>query len=210
MFRFKSQRRPTTAASVSHLKSENEYLRQEISRLQSRISELEGLAGEDPLVGIPNRRSFLATLGTVIGRVARYDEKAAIIFIDVDELKEINDRFGHASGDAALVRIARLISETLRKCDHVGRLGGDEFGVILEHIDELDGWNMALRIVERISASRLIVNGRSLRLSVAVGVAPIKPDDDQASVLSRADEQMYRIKRSSRMRTSADPRSKLK
>jgi diguanylate cyclase (GGDEF)-like protein len=121
-----------------------------------------------------------------------------VIFIDVDGLKEINDDCGHHTGDAVLVRIAELVAGTVRKSDSVGRLGGDEFGVILEHTDELNGWQMALLLVQQVTAANFIINGRSLRLSVAAGVAPIQADDDVISVLGRADEQMYRIKKSHR------------
>ncbi|MEO5774601.1 MAG: GGDEF domain-containing protein [Sphingomicrobium sp.] len=198
MFKRTWQKWLRRAENVDGLAGELDFLRSEVARLQERVRELESLAGEDPLVGLPNRRSFLESLERLIARVARYNEEAAIIFIDVDGLKHINDSCGHVAGDAALVLISQLISESVRKSDLVGRLGGDEFGVLLERTDELGGWQMALRIVERVTPATLVRDGKSLKLSVAVGVGSIKPEDDATAVLSRADEQMYRVKRSSR------------
>lgn len=192
--------RSKAPTDVQALLRENDILRREVEGLQARVVELESLAGEDPLVGLANRRCFVASLEAVIGRVARYDVQASLIFIDVDGLKAINDCYGHSSGDAALVQIARLISEVVRPSDHVGRLGGDEFSVILEQADELSGWQIALRIVESVMASELSVSDTSIRLSVAVGVTPINADDDAKAVLHRADEQMYRIKKKSSRR----------
>jgi len=198
MFRFTFRKAPSTASNQNDRAIEVDFLRNEVARLLARIHELECLAGQDALVKLPNRRAFHIMLQNVIDRVGRYDEQAALIFIDVDGLKEINDVYGHVVGDAALVRISELIVESVRNSDHVGRLGGDEFAVVLEHSSELEGWEMALRIVEHVCAAQWTVGGHSVELSVAVGVGSIRADDDAAAVLTRADAQMYRIKRSSR------------
>jgi diguanylate cyclase (GGDEF)-like protein len=167
-----------------------------VRTLRAKIRELESLASVDELVGLPNRRSFLQSLAKLIDRVSRYEESAAMIFVDVDGLKQINDSFGHIAGDAALVQVAQVLRESVRQSDCVGRLSGDEFGILLEHTDELGGWQMALRIVERVTSSEFSADGRSLRLSVAVGVGMIKPEDTPQDAIRRADEQMYRVKSS--------------
>jgi diguanylate cyclase (GGDEF)-like protein len=164
------------------------------------------VAGNDELVGLPNRRSFLRSLSKLIERVARYDEPAAVIFVDVDGLKRINDSFGHSAGDAALMQVAQLLIASVRKSDCVGRLSGDEFGILLERTDELGAWQMALRAVESVTGSEFYVDGKPLRLSVAVGVGMIKPDDTPREALKRADEQMYRIKLSSPKQVQAPTR----
>jgi diguanylate cyclase (GGDEF)-like protein len=193
----------TVVSSVSEaqthdLVAETERLRREVRTLRAQVRELESVAIIDELVGLPNRRSFLKSLSKLIDRVSRYDESAAMIFVDVDGLKQINDSFGHVVGDAALVRVAQMLGKSVRQSDCVGRLSGDEFGILLEHTDELGGWQMALRIVERVTSSEFLVGGRSLRLSVAVGVGMIKPEDTPQDAIRRADEQMYRIKSPSR------------
>jgi diguanylate cyclase (GGDEF)-like protein len=181
--------------------SELDCLRAEVQTLRSRVRELEELASHDELVGLPNRRSFLQSLEKLIDRVSRYDESAAMIFVDVDGLKRINDSLGHSAGDAALVQVAELLVESVRKSDSVGRLSGDEFGILLERTDELGAWQMALRVVERVTSSGFSAEGQSHRLSVAVGVGMIKAGDLPSDAMARADQQMYRVKRSSR----ADP-----
>lgn len=170
-------------------------LRAELARSEKRIDELDRLAHRDSLVGLPNRRSFIANLERVIARADRHDDPAAVLFVDVDGLKAVNDRFGHDAGDQALVYVGSLLSETVRAGDLVARLGGDEFAVLLEHADELSAWQLALRVTESLDESRsFCVNGVCLPLSAAVGVAVIHPDDTAESVLKRADQEMYRLK----------------
>jgi diguanylate cyclase (GGDEF)-like protein len=118
-----------------------------------------------------------------------------MLFVDVDGLKTINDRFGHNAGDKAIAEVGRLLARTVRRTDLVARLAGDEFGVLLEQSDELSGWQMALRIVETVDEAQFCVDGVCLRLSVAVGVAEIEPGDTLESVFARADKEMYRIKK---------------
>jgi diguanylate cyclase (GGDEF)-like protein len=178
------------------LVGEIERLREEVRTLRARVRELEEVAGIDELVGLPNRRSFLESLARLIDRVSRYDISAALIFVDVDGLKQINDSLGHVVGDAALTQIAQLLVEGIRKSDFVGRISGDEFGILLERTDELGAWERALRVVERVTASEFKPQGKRLRLSVAVGVGMIRSEDTPQEAIRRADEQMYRIKSS--------------
>lgn len=181
-------------ASSDSLIEEIERLRAEVDRLEARVSELDELAHLDPLVLLPNRRGFLKDLEQIIARIDRYDEPAAMIFVDVDGLKTINDRFGHQAGDAALIRIAEIIVATVRASDSAARLSGDEFVILLTNTDELGAWNMALRIVEATLASRLGLGDSSISLSVAVGVGVIQAGDQPDEVIARADKSMYRIK----------------
>lgn len=173
---------------------EVDRLRAEIARLQARVGELDELANNDSLVGLPNRRGFEARLGQLIARVERYGDEAAMVFVDMDGLKEINDKFGHVAGDDALIEIGRKLVASVRNGDCVARIGGDEFGVLLERTDELKAWQMALRIVETVMGSEFCVAGSCLPLSVAVGVGTIKPGDTAKSVIERADKEMYRVK----------------
>jgi diguanylate cyclase (GGDEF)-like protein len=194
MLKFNQRKHHSRSVEAEALMRQVKDLREEAERLRIRICELEGLAGTDDLTGLPNRRSFLKSLEKLIDRVSRYDESAGLIFVDVDGLKRINDLCGHPCGDAALIHIARLLVEAIRSSDCVGRLAGDEFGILVEKTDELGAWQSALRVVELVTGSEFAVEGRPLRLSVAVGVAMIKPYDNPTEVIARADEQMYRIK----------------
>jgi diguanylate cyclase (GGDEF)-like protein len=181
-------------------------LRSELEKSKARAAELAGLALRDPLVGLANRRSFLATLANLIARVARYGGPAAMLFVDVDGLKAINDTFGHVAGDKTLVEVARLLVASVRKADFVARLSGDEFGILLEHADELSAWETALRVVETVDDSQFCVNGTCLSLSVAVGVGTIQAGDTPEAVLARADTSMYRIKGAGTARPEAAQR----
>ncbi|MFL6733614.1 MAG: GGDEF domain-containing protein [Sphingomicrobium sp.] len=169
-------------------------LRTEVEQLRTLVKELDGLAHQDPLVDLPNRRSFMSSLQNLISRVERYGHPAAMLFVDVDGLKKINDMYGHTAGDAALVRISQLLVASVRNSDTVGRLAGDEFGILFEQADELSAWQMGLRVVEAVTHSHFEFEGKRLRLSVAVGVGVITPGDDPQTVIARADQQMYRIK----------------
>lgn len=173
---------------------EIERLRGEINTLEARVGQLDELAHRDPLVDLPNRRSFVASLERLIARVERHGEQAAMLFIDVDGLKSINDKFGHPAGDEALIEIAQLLVASVRQTDFVARIGGDEFGILLERADESRAWQMALRVVETVVGSQFCVAGSCLPLSVAIGVGVIEPGDDPQTVIGRADRQMYQVK----------------
>ncbi len=179
---------------IEALVGEIERLRVHVSHLETRVEELNRLVYRDPLVDVLNRRGFIASLENVIARVDRYGDQAAMLFIDLDGLKLINDRLGHEAGDAALTEVAKMIVACARSSDCVGRLGGDEFAVILERADELSAWQMALRIVEMVVGSQYCVNGACLKLSVAVGVGVIARGDTTQAVIKRADNAMYEVK----------------
>ncbi|MDQ3471757.1 MAG: GGDEF domain-containing protein [Pseudomonadota bacterium] len=183
-----------TLSDAEALIAEIDRLRAQIASLEQRVSQLDRLAHRDPLVDLPNRRSFLISLEALIGRVERYGDQAAMLFVDLDGLKRINDKFGHAAGDQALIQVAQMLVASVRKSDYVARLGGDEFGILLERIDERGAWEMALRIVETVVGSQFCVDGCCLPLSVAVGVGEIRGDDDPQAVIARADKEMYRVK----------------
>ena len=176
------------------LLDEIERLRAELEAGEARLSELDRLAHRDSLVDLPNRRSFLASLEQLIARVERYGVHAALLFVDVDGLKAVNDKFGHNAGDKALAKIAALLVASVRKADFVARLAGDEFGILLENADELNAWKMALRVVETVDDCEFCVDGICLPLSVAIGVGMIEAGDTPETVLARADKEMYRIK----------------
>jgi diguanylate cyclase (GGDEF)-like protein len=176
------------------LLDEIDRLRHDLARSETRIAELDRLAHRDPLVDLPNRRSFFDQLEHLIARMRRYGGNAAMLFVDVDGLKAINDKFGHNAGDKALVQVARLLLASARKADLVARLAGDEFGILLEHTDELSAWQLALRIVETVDQHEFCVGGTCLPLSVAVGVGMIQSGDTAELAVARADKEMYRIK----------------
>ena len=169
-------------------------LRSEIARLESKVGELDRLAHRDPLVPLANRRGMLRELETMIARHERHDSPAAVLFVDLNGLKMLNDSFGHMGGDAALVTVAEKLIEGTRATDCVARLGGDEFCVLLEHADEKSAIETAERLVAIIANEECLFEGSPMSLSVAIGVTLIEKGDTPATVLARADKAMYRVK----------------
>ncbi len=171
--------------------AEIERLREKIAQLEERVRMLDELAHQDALVAVPNRRGFMRSLEELIARVSRYGESAAMLFVDIDGLKQINDRFGHRAGDEALVAVATTLTNAVRRSDCVARLGGDEFGVLLAHATEDSARETATRLTAAIEACDVRWEGNGLPLSVAIGASLIGPTDTPDSVIVRADRAMY-------------------
>jgi diguanylate cyclase (GGDEF)-like protein len=184
----------TDVGDVEQLIREIGTLRGKVAQLQDQVRQLDLLAHEDSLVALPNRRGFLRALELLIDRVNRYDEKAALLFVDLDGLKLINDTFGHQAGDEALVQVARMLVGGVRKSDIVARIGGDEFAILLGHADEDSALETATRLVDLIAACEFAHDGQVLPLSVAIGAAVIQGDDTPETAIARADHEMYRRK----------------
>lgn len=181
-------------ADVQRLVEEISRLRAQVAQLQERVEQLDHLAHQDSLIDLPNRRGFLRELERLIARVSRYDAKAAMLFVDVDGLKTINDSCGHLAGDQALIQVAELLASGVRKSDVVARIGGDEFGILLENADEPSAHETAARLIDMIADCEFLHEGEALPLSVAIGVGMIGASDTAEAVMDRADEEMYRRK----------------
>lgn len=169
-------------------------LRADIARLESRVEELDRLAHQDALVPLFNRRGMLRELEMMIARHERHGTPAAMLFVDLNDLKPLNDQFGHIGGDAALVNVAEKLLAGTRATDCVARLGGDEFCVLLDHADQKSALETAERLVDSIACEELLFEGTPIPLSVAIGVTLIEGGDTPATVLARADKAMYRVK----------------
>lgn len=166
-------------------------LRGKVARLQERVEQLDQLAHLDSLINLPNRRGFMRELERLIGRVDRYGIHAAMLFVDLDGLKIINDTFGHRAGDEALIQVANLLASGVRHSDVVARIGGDEFGILLEASDEDAAHETATRLVDQICSCEFTHDGDAMPLSVAIGVGMIDALDSAEAVMERADEAMY-------------------
>ena len=184
----------TDSVGARGLAAEIDRLKAEVEALQERVATLDSLAHQDTLVAMPNRRGFLRELDRLIARVGRYDEQAAMLFVDLDGLKSINDSFGHRAGDEALIQVASLLSGGVRRSDFVARLGGDEFGILLENADEAHAHETAKRLGDTICDCEFRHEREELPLSVAIGMTMIRKDDNVDDVMARADAEMYRGK----------------
>jgi diguanylate cyclase (GGDEF)-like protein/PAS domain S-box-containing protein len=170
---------------------------------QKRLeAELREMAATDMLTGLPNRRHFLAQLEQEMARVSRVSEHhASVLMIDVDHFKQVNDSFGHSTGDHALRHLASLMKQSLRKIDTPGRLGGEEFAAILPGASLASAQIFAERLRKKIAASPMPHAGKAIPLTVSIGVTEIKPDDSSADdTLARADRAQYQAKQSGRNR----------
>ncbi|MFL6724658.1 MAG: GGDEF domain-containing protein [Sphingomicrobium sp.] len=169
-------------------------LRADIACLEARVEELDMLAHQDALVPLFNRRGMLRELEMMIARHQRHGTPAAVLFVDLNDLKLLNDQYGHVGGDAALVSVAEKLRAGTRATDCVARLGGDEFCVLLDHADEKIALETAERLVDSIARDEFLFEEISIPLSVAIGVTLIEEGDSPATVLARADKAMYRVK----------------
>ena len=164
--------------------------------------QLQDAAATDFLTGLPNRRHIMARMGQELARVQRdHTALAAVLMFDLDLFKAINDEYGHAMGDEVLKHVAQLLTNELRKVDSVGRIGGEEFAIILSGADMDDAQRFAERVRNRLVQSPLRFAGATIQITVSIGVSAMLPSDAViASSLSRADEALYLAKRLGRNR----------
>ena len=184
----------TQSPDVARLVDEIGRLRSQVAQLQQRVEQLDQLAHQDSLINLPNRRGFMRELERLCDRAQRYDHHAAMLFVDLDGLKMINDTFGHRAGDGALIQVAELLTRGVRRSDVVARIGGDEFAVLLESASEKSAHETATRLEDLICGCEFTHDGDALPLSVAIGVGMIDANDTPEAVMARADEEMYRRK----------------
>jgi diguanylate cyclase (GGDEF)-like protein len=180
--------------TLDALIDENALLRASLAEMRERMGELEQIADTDTLTPLANRRRFLRELERVVSQANRHGTPAAVLYIDLDSLKLINDRYGHLAGDAALIHVARLLQGLIRTTDVVARIGGDEFGLILDHLDHNSAIETAERLGRCIAGSPLDAGGAAVTLKVSIGVATILAGDTVEDVIQRADRNMYRAK----------------
>jgi diguanylate cyclase (GGDEF)-like protein len=180
---------------AAKLKARLRRLTAQLAKARGRIQELEAWAETDFLLDILNRRGVERELKRAIGYIGRYGASGALIALDVDRLKPINDSFGHAAGDAVLKGVVNVVLRHVRSSDVVGRLGGDEFVVLLWNLSEADALAKAATIEQAIDRLTFVFRGRSLTAGASTGVAVLSPEDDVVAALERADRAMYARKK---------------
>ncbi len=186
------------ADSLAQLRGEVDRLSAELARAEARIAELEARADIDPLLEVLNRRGFERELDRSLAFVRRYGSQAALLFIDLDGFKAVNDAHGHAAGDALLKEVARTLAEHVRASDVVGRLGGDEFGVLMWNIGEWQARAKARELEAEIAATKLAHGGAVLAVGASAGMVMLSPEASPVSAIDAADCAMYARKRERR------------
>jgi diguanylate cyclase (GGDEF)-like protein len=180
---------------LADLAAERDRLREELTKARTRIASLERLADEDSLTPVANRRAFVRQLTRMIAFTHRYGVPASVVYFDVNNMKQINDAHGHPAGDAALRHIANVLRENIRGSDIVGRLGGDEFGVILAQTDEPQAHHKAAALAQAIIEQPLRWGEFTIPVSAAYGVYAFSGSDDPQHAIEAADKAMYQQKR---------------
>lgn len=186
---------PTEARdAIMRLLEEIEYLRAEIEANNERIAELEDLADRDPLTPVINRRAFIRELDRAKAYGDRYGNGASLIYLDLDGMKAINDKYGHGTGDQALLAVAEALVSNVRSSDLVGRLGGDEFGVILARADQTAADEKAGQLMEIINRIELKSGDERIPVSASYGIVALGSQKTAESALAAADQAMYQRK----------------
>lgn len=183
------------AVDAFDLEQELAALRQEVRLLRRANEELEQLVVRDTLTPLFNRRHFVTCLTERISRLERYGTACALIFIDVDDMKVINDTYGHSAGDAALIHVAQLLLGAVRSTDIAARVGGDEFALLLDGLDETDAQAKASTLSRMISDSQCSFGGERLPLKASFGCTALRLADSDFAAIARADMAMYAAKR---------------
>lgn len=186
----------------SNASCELDALQAEIVRLNKRIASLirraevaEALAAHDVLTPVLNRRGFMDQLARTMAYSGRHQVPAVLIYLDMDGFKAINDHMGHAAGDAALIHVAELLLANVRGSDAVGRLGGDEFGIVLLNADLEAGQMKAEQMMARLGQAVFAYEGQAVVLGGSFGVRALEAHKDAEHWLAEADAAMWQTKR---------------
>ncbi|WP_348638331.1 GGDEF domain-containing protein [Bradyrhizobium sp. ISRA463] len=163
----------------------------QLARAQARIAELQATAETDFLLDILNRRGFERELARAIAFIQRYHASGAVIVLDVDRLKPINDAFGHAAGDEVLKAIVAALSGVVRASDVIGRLGGDEFAILLWNLGETDARAKAAMLEDVIDRLTFVFRDSQVSAGASAGVAILGTHSDVERALDEADRAMY-------------------
>lgn len=168
--------------------------------LQNAYRKLEYQASHDPLTELLNRRAIFQVLSREIARIKRTNKPISVILADIDHFKQINDTYGHGVGDAVLEETARRLSVCIRPYDSVGRIGGEEFLVVLPECDSTDGATVAERIRASIAHDLFIIPGQTFSITISIGLATASPNQtiEPDSLITAADQALYSAKRNGR------------
>jgi diguanylate cyclase (GGDEF)-like protein len=189
---------PRVRDAVQTLMGEVDTLRRDLETTRVLLEEAERNADRDQLLPLLNRRAFVREVSRTIAFAGRYRTPASLIYFDLNGFKAVNDAHGHAGGDAALLNFARVLTTNVRDSDCVGRIGGDEFGVLLSHADQVQAHRKADALAEKLRAAPALWKGQQIPVSFAYGAFELKAGDDAEAAMARADEAMYAHKRASR------------
>lgn len=186
---------PRVRDAIMKLMGEVDGLRRELAHARQRLEEMESVADQDVMLPVLNRRAFVREMSRVVSFVERYSLPASVIYLDLDNFKEINDTHGHAAGDVALHHVCEVLRKNVRESDLIGRLGGDEFGVILAKADQAQANAKAESLSRILQAKPCMHEGKTLTLSCSFGAYMFQRGENAADAIAKADRAMYERKR---------------
>jgi diguanylate cyclase (GGDEF)-like protein len=184
---------------VARLRRSREELDSVNAELQDRNRELQQLSITDELTGLYNRKHLMDTLNAEVTRSKRNRHSFALLVVDIDHFKRVNDTYGHQKGDEVLRLLGDVFRETVRSCDYVARYGGEEFILMLPEVGAAGGLEVAERIRARVATER--VNPKGDRITVSIGMAMFPEHGDRPDMLfQQADQALYAAKKAGRDR----------
>jgi diguanylate cyclase (GGDEF)-like protein len=189
---------PKVRDAIMGLMGEVDTLRRELIDTRKRLDEVEKAADQDSMLPLLNRRAFVRELTRYIAFTGRYNTPASLIYFDLNHLKKTNDELGHAAGDAVLKHFSEVLMSHVRDSDSVGRLGGDEFGVLLSHAGQDQALKKADVLAQALREKPVNWEGKEISVSFAYGAFELKAGDNADVAMARADEAMYVHKKASR------------
>ncbi len=182
---------PRLSAALADARQAVRRLKAQLAKAAARIDELQASADTDYLLGIPNRRGFERELHRSIAYIHRYRASGALVVLDVDRLKPINDAFGHTAGDQVLRAIVAVLQGQVRSSDLIGRLGGDEFALLLWNLSETDARAKAALLERAVDALTFTFRGHTVTAGISAGIAILGPHAEAGKALEAADCAMY-------------------
>lgn len=183
-----------TLEEYEALQLEIAFLKKQLSSQSKLIKQLKDDAHQDSLTKLWNRRKFQEDLDKSIAYNSRYARTSALLFIDLNHFKEINDSLGHLAGDFVLQHIAEILKGQCRINDEVYRLGGDEFVIIMQEITAQITQTKATSIEYAIAKTPCLYNGQEICLSASIGTSLVNGNESKENILETADKQMYKVK----------------
>jgi len=181
--------------AIMTLMKEVDNLRRSMDNMSKRLAAAEKLADQDPLLPIYNRRAFVRELTRVQASAERYGSSSCLIYLDLDNFKEVNDTYGHQAGDHVLQELSQRLMASVRETDIVGRLGGDEFGLILSRTGQEAAAILAIRLPQDLKDNPIFWNDVPLEVGMSCGIVAIEPGIDAQDTMNLADNEMYQQKR---------------
>lgn len=182
---------PKVRKAILALMQEVDNLRRELDDVKKHLSAEKQMADQDPLLPIYNRRAFVRELTKIQASIERYHGKASLVYIDLNNFKMINDNYGHKAGDHVLHEFSRRLVESVRETDVVGRLGGDEFGLILSNTQPDASSVLINRLSKGLHTRPIFWEKQPLDISMACGIVTIEPGEDVQDIMAMADSEMY-------------------